>query len=51
MNTLHGKKAEDFVIWLEKARHLLPDETTIEEAKELFLKKNAEEFLKNEKQN
>ncbi len=36
MKTLHGKKAEDFIVWLMKARHVIPGATTIQEAREIW---------------
>ena len=48
MTSLSGKKAEDFVDWLEKIKYLLPPLMKISEARELFERKLREdEELKN----
>lgn len=50
MQGLKGKKAEDFVYWLEQIKFLLPGEMTISEARELFERKiKYEEQKKHEK--
>lgn len=36
MNSLSGKKAQDFVKWLDLIKGLLPDSMTIDEAAEIF---------------
>ena len=52
MNTLSGKKAEQFVEWLHEARWILPPLMKLSEARELFERKVKEkEVLKNEKKN
>jgi hypothetical protein len=50
MSSLSGKKAQDFVLWLEDAKWLLPPKMSIEEARLLFERKLKEEDeLKDEK--
>ncbi len=50
MSGLFGKKAKDFVEWLEVAQWLLPHKMSIAEARQLFERKiKEEEELKNEK--
>ncbi len=43
MTVLAGKKADDFVRWLNIAQFILPPKMSIEEAKNLFLRKVHEE--------
>lgn len=42
MSGLHGKKAEDFVKWLDKARYVLPRATTLIEARNIWQEKQDE---------
>lgn len=50
MNGLSGKKAKEFVEWLEEAKWILPPKMSIDEARQLFERKiKEEEELKNEK--
>jgi hypothetical protein len=45
MSGLYGKKAEEFVEWLDKAKHVLSGATTIDEARKIWEKQQEE--LKN----
>ena len=50
MKSLSGDKAMDFVIWLEEAKHVLPPQTKISEARLIWERKvKEEEVIKNEK--
>lgn len=50
MNSLIGKKAEQFVEWLHEAKFILPPKMRLDEARQLFERKQQEEDeLSNEK--
>ncbi len=49
MSGMYGKKAEEFVEWLEEAKYCLPPKMSIEEARGVFERKlKEEEELRNE---
>ena len=50
MNGLSGKKAEEFVKWLNEARHLIPCATTIDEARHMWEQLTKKEALEHEKE-